>query len=163
MCIRDRQVLTQLTATSALDFEQYFPVSAKTGEGVEPLVDYLLGRMPEGPPYYPDDMVSDVPEPTQVAELVREQLFIHTRQELPYSIATRVTEWEWPRIRCEILVERDSQKGMVIGKGGALLKRVGIAVREQLPEGTFIELHVAVDKDWQRKVDRIEQLGYGET
>jgi len=157
------QVLTQLTATAELDFEQYFPVSAKTGEGVETLVEYLVSRMPEGPPYYPDDMLSDVPEPTQVAELVREQLFIHTRQELPYSIATRVTEWEWPRIRCEILVERDSQKGMVIGKGGSLLKRVGIAVREQLPEGTFIELHVTVDKDWQRKIDRIEQLGYGES
>jgi GTP-binding protein Era len=61
------------------------------------------------------------------------------------------------------LVERDSQKGMVIGKGGSLLKRVGIAVREQLPEGTFIELHVTVDKDWQRKIDRLEQLGYGES
>jgi GTP-binding protein Era len=156
------QVLAQLAATAELDFEQYFPVSAKTGDGVDRLVEYLISRMPEGPPYYPEDMVSDVPEPTQVAELVREQLFIHTRQELPYSIATRVTEWEWPRIRCEILVERDSQKGMVIGKGGSLLKRVGIAVREQLPEGAFIELHVTVDKDWQRKIDRIEQLGYGE-
>jgi len=159
---KKEQVLTQLAETAKLDFEQYFPVSAKTGDGVDRLVDYLLSRMPEGPPYYPADMVTDVPEPTQVAELVREQLFIHTRQELPYSIATRVTEWEWPRIRCEILVERDSQKGMVIGKGGSLLKRVGIAVREQLPEGAFIELHVTVDKDWQRKIDRIEQLGYGE-
>jgi len=156
------QVLTQLAAASELDFAQYFPVSAKTGEGVDALVDYFISQMPEGPAYYPVDMISDVPEPTQVAELVREQLFIHTRQELPYSIATRVTEWEWPRIRCEILVERDSQKGMVIGKGGSLLKRVGIAVREQLPEGTYIELHVTVDKDWQRKIDRLEQLGYGE-
>lgn len=156
------QVLSQLTATSALDFEQYFPVSAKTGKGVDALVEYLVGRMPPGPAYYPDDVITDVPEPTQVAELVREQLFIHTRQELPYSIATRVTEWEWPRIRCEILVERDSQKGMVIGKGGEMLKRVGSAVRAQLPQGAFIELHVTVDKDWQRKVDRIEQLGYGE-
>jgi len=159
---KEKQVLEQLVATSDLDFEQYFPVSAKTGRGVDALVDYLLSRMPAGPPYYPEGMITDVPEPTQVAELVREQLFMHTRQELPYSIATRVTEWEWPRIRCEILVERDSQKGMVIGKGGSLLKQVGIAVREQLPEGTFIELHVTVDKDWQRKVDRIEQLGYGE-
>lgn len=157
------QVLTQLAATSELEFAEYFPVSAQTGEGVDALVEYLISRIPDGPPYYPEDMLSDVTEPTQVAELVREQLFIHTRQELPYSIATRVTEWDWPRIRCEILVERDSQKGMVIGKGGSLLKRVGIAVREQLPEGTFIELHVTVDKDWQRKIDRIEQLGYGET
>jgi len=157
------KVLAQLAATAELGFAEYFPVSARTGEGVDTLVEYVLDRMPEGPPYYPSDMITDVPEPTHVAELVREQLFIHTRQELPYSIATRVTEWEWPRIRCEILVERDSQKGMVIGKGGSLLKQVGIAVREQLPEGAYLELQVVVDKDWQRKIDRIEQLGYGES
>lgn len=154
------QVLSQLAATAKLDFDAYFPVSAKTGEGVDALVEYLMARMPAGPRYYPDDMITDVPEPQQVAELVREQLFQLTRQELPYSIATRVTEWDWPRIRCEILVERDSQKGMVIGKGGSLLKRVGIAVREQLPEGAFVELHVTVDRDWQRRPDRIEDLGY---
>jgi GTP-binding protein Era len=68
-----------------------------------------------------------------------------------------VTEWEWPRIRVEILVERDSQKGIVIGKGGAILKEVGTLVREQLPEGAFVELFVRVDKDWYRKA---EQLGY---
>jgi len=155
------QVLSQLAATAELGLEAYFPVSAQTGEGVDALVDHLVARMPEGPRYYPDDMVTDLPEPQQVAELVREQLFRETRQELPYSIATRVTEWEWPRIRCEILVERDSQKGMVIGKGGGLLKQVGTRVREQLPEGAFLELHVSVDKDWQRRPDRIEELGYG--
>ena len=155
------QVLGQLAATSGLDMEAYFPVSAKSGEGVDALVEHLVGRMPEGPQYYPDDMITDVPEPMHVAELVREQLFRLTRQELPYSIATRVTEWEWPRVRCEIVVERDSQKGMVIGKGGLLLKQVGTAVREQLPEGAFIELHVSVDRDWQRKTDRIENFGYG--
>lgn len=64
------------------------------------------------------------------------------------------------RIRCEIIVERESQKGMVIGKGGAVLKMVGTAVRQQLPPGVFIELHVKVDKDWQRKPDRVERLGY---
>lgn len=154
------QVLGQLAAVAELGFEAYFPLSATTGEGVDALVDHLIGRMPVGPRFYPDGMVTDLPEPVHVAELVREQLFALTREELPYSIATRVTEWEWPRIRCEILVERDSQKGMVIGKGGAILKRVGIAVREQLPEGAFIELHVRVDKDWQRKPDRITDLGY---
>ena len=82
------------------------------------------------------------------------------REELPHSIATRVTEWEWPRIRCEILVERDSQKGIVIGPRGAVLKEVGTAVREQLPEGAFLELFVKVDKDWQRRPDRFERLGY---
>lgn len=154
------QVLAQLAAAAELDAEAYFPVSARTGEGIGPLVEHLAARMPEGPLYYPDDMVSDLPEEEWVAELVREQLLAATRDELPYSIATRVTEWEWPRIRVEILVERDSQKGMVIGKGGAVLKRVGEAVRAQLPPGVFLELHVKVDKDWQRRPERIERLGY---
>ena len=83
------------------------------------------------------------------------------RDELPHSIATRVTEWEWPRVRCEILVERDSQKGIVIGKKGAVLKQVGIAAREQMPEGAFLELHVKVDADWQRRPRALERLGYG--
>lgn len=158
--VKRDQVIAQLAAVADLDMDAYFPVSAKTGKGVDTLVNYLIDRMPSGPHFYPDDMISDMPEPVQVAELVREQLFHLTREELPYSIATRVTEWEWPRIRCEIVVERDSQKGMVIGKGGSLLKTVGTAVREQLPEGAFIELHVTVDKDWQRRPDRIEDLGY---
>jgi GTP-binding protein Era len=89
---------------------------------------------------------------------VREQLLAVTHDELPYSIATQVTEWEWPRIRVEILVERDSQKGMVIGKGGAVLKQVGIRAREQLPPGVHLELFVTVDKNWQHRPDRIERL-----
>ena len=82
------------------------------------------------------------------------------REELPYSIATRVTEWEWPRIRCEILVERESQKGIVIGKKGAVLKEVGTAARAQLPEGAFLELFVRVDKGWQRQPKALDRLGY---
>lgn len=154
------QLLTQLAAAGELGAEAYFPVSARTGEGIGPLVEHLIARMPEGPAYYPDDTVRELPEETWVAELVREQLLVATRDELPYSIATRVTEWEWPRIRCEIVVERASQKGMVIGKGGAVLKQVGQAVRAQLPPGVFLELHVTIDKDWQRRPDRVERLGY---
>jgi GTP-binding protein Era len=105
-------------------------------------------------------MVTDVPEAFWVSELVREQLFQVMREELPHSIATRVTEWEWPRIRCEILVERESQKGIVIGRKGAVLKEVGTKVRAQLPEGAFIELVVKVDKDWQRRPAALERLGY---
>ena len=88
--------------------------------------------MPEGPRYYPEGMVTDVAEAWWVADLVREELLHRVDDELPHSIACRVTEWEWPRIRCEILVERDSQKGIVIGKGGAVLKAVGTAVRQQI-------------------------------
>ena len=98
-------------------------MSAKTGDGVDALVDHLIERLPEGPQYYPDDMVTDVPEAFWVAELVREQLLRRTHDELPHSIATRVTEWEWPRIRCEILVERSCQKGIVIGHKGRSSRR----------------------------------------
>jgi GTP-binding protein Era len=105
-------------------------------------------------------MVSDLPEAIAVAELVREQLLVRAREELPHSIACVVTEWEWPRIRCEILVERESQKGIVIGVGGEVLKEVGTAVRAQLPEGAFIELFVRVDPRWQQRPEALDRLGY---
>jgi GTP-binding protein Era len=155
-----QQVLEQLAAVSALNAEAYFPVSAKSGEGVEELASALLEKMPEGPAYYPEDMSSDMPEPQWIAELVREQLLEELRDELPYSIATRVTEWELPRIRVEILVERESQKGMVIGRGGELLKKVGQRARAQMPPGTYLDLHVTVEKDWQHRPDQLERLGY---
>jgi GTPase len=155
------QVLEQLRrAYEQLGKDEYFPISAKTGDGVDELVEAIIARMPEGPQMYPDDMVTDVPEAFWVAELVREQLLAITREELPHSIATRVTEWDWPRIRCEILVERDSQKGIVIGRKGEVLKKVGTAVRQQLPEGAYLELFVKVDKDWQRRPKALERLGY---
>lgn len=153
-------VLRQLVAASDLDLAEYFPVSARTGAGVPALVEGLVARLPDGPQLYPDDMITDVPEAFWVAELVREQLLAAVREELPHSIATRVTEWEWPRIRCEILVERESQKGIVIGRGGSVLKQVGVAVRGQLPQGAFLELFVKVDKDWQRRAQALERLGY---
>ncbi|HET6916687.1 MAG TPA: GTPase Era [Acidimicrobiales bacterium] len=154
-------VLEQLRAAAdSLDAAEYFPVSARTGKGVTELVDAIVDRMPEGPQMYPDDMVTDVPEAFWVAELVREQLLAVTREEVPHSIACRVTEWEWPRIRCEILVERDSQKGIVIGHGGSVLKEVGIRVREQLPPGAYLELFVKVDPNWQSRPKALERLGY---
>jgi GTP-binding protein Era len=149
-----------LQTAAGLGFSEYFPVSAKTGEGVDALVEEVIGRLPEGPQYYPEDMVTDVPEAFWVAELVREKLLAVAREELPHSIACRVTEWEWPRIRCEILVERDSQKGIVIGKGGEVLKLVGQQARAELPEGAYLELFVRVDKDWQRHAKALERLGY---
>jgi GTP-binding protein Era len=154
------QVLRMLTAASDLGAAAYFPVSAVTGEGLGALVADLTARMPPGPHYFPDDEVTDLPEERWVAELVREQLLAVTRDELPYSIATQVTEWEWPRIRVDIIVERDSQKGMVIGKGGRILKQVGERARAQLPEGVYLELRVKVDKDWQRRPEPVERLGY---
>jgi GTPase len=157
------EVLEHL-ATAANDLglvdAEYFPISATTGEGVPALVDHLVKCLPEGPRYFPPGTVTDVPEAFWVAELVREQLIAHATEELPHSIACRVTEWEWPRVRCEIIVERDSQKGIVIGKGGSVLKAAGIAVREQLDPGVYLELFVKVEKSWQSRPEVIERLGY---
>lgn len=152
------QVLAQLAALPG--FSEYVPVSARTGEGVDTLLRLLVDRMPEGPPFYPDDVVRETPDEVWIAELVREQLLAVTRDEVPHSIACRVTEWEDDRIQVEILVERDSQKGIVIGKGGSVLKQVGTRVRQQLPEGTFLELAVKVEKDWQRRPESLNRLGF---
>ena len=154
------QVLTQLVAASKLERADYFPVSAKTGEGVDALVDAIVSRLPEGPLLYPADQIADTSDEEWVAELVREQLLAILREELPHSVACRVVDWEWPIVKVEILVERDSQKGIVIGKQGEVLKRVGIAVREQMPDGVFLDLVVKVEKDWQRRDASLDRLGY---
>jgi GTPase len=149
-----------LTAPAEPADIEYFPVSARTGKGVGGLVSHLIARLPEGPPFFPPDIVTDTPEAVWVAELVREQLLAKTRDELPHAITCRVTEWEWPHIRVEIIVERDSQKAIVIGKGGEVLKAVGIAVREELPEGTYLDLHVKVERHWQNRDEMLNRLGY---
>ena len=165
------RILTHLNAVAAvvdaLDGDaatavpvEFFPVSATTGEGVAALVEAVVDRMPEGPRYYPEGMVTDVAEAFWVADLVREELLHRVEDELPHSIACRVTEWEWPRVRCEILVERDSQKGIVIGKGGSTLKEVGTAVRAQMPPGAYLELFVRVEKRWQHREDALDRLGF---
>jgi GTP-binding protein Era len=166
------EILTHLTQVASvvegIDRDQggapvpveFFPISAATGEGVDALVDAVVARMPEGPQYYPEGMVTDVAEAFWVADLVREELLHRVQDELPHSIACRVTEWEWPRVRCEILVERDSQKGIVIGKGGITLKEVGTAVREQMAPGAYLELFVRVEKRWQHREDALDRLGF---
>lgn len=158
-------VLTMLRMSSEFDFAEYFPVSAITGAGVDVLTEALISRLPEGPEYYPTDVLADIPEQFWVAELVREQLLAITSEELPHSIACRVSEWEdregkGPYVRVEVLVERDSQKPIVIGKGGAVLKAVGVAVRSQLPPGAYLDIHVRVDRGWQRRAKSLDRLGY---
>ncbi len=164
---RPTQVLERLAeakeavdALGELPDVEYFAVSARTGKGVPELTDFVIERLDEGPPFFPDDVVTDTPEALWVAELVREQLLAKTRDELPHAITCRVTEWEGPFIRVEIIVERDSQKAIVIGKDGEVLKAVGIAAREALPEGTYLELHVKVEKHWQNRAEMLDRLGY---
>ena len=139
---------------------EFFAVSARTGDGVASLAAWVAAAMPEGPYLFPADEVSDVPEAIWIAELVREQLVRKTHEELPHSIHCRVTEFEWPHVTVEVLVERESQKGMVIGKGGQLLKDVGIAARRQLPEGCYLELRVSVEPAWQKREDTLDRFGY---
>ena len=158
-------VLTRLGIAGLLGFSEYFPVSARTGEGVLALIEALVARLPEGPAYFPAGTVSDAPEVFAVAELVREQLLSRVTEEVPHSITCRVVEWEQrsgkgPFVRCEIVVERDSQKPIVIGRKGAVLKEVGIAVRAQLPPGAYLELFVRVDKEWQRRPAALDRLGF---
>jgi GTPase len=158
--IQAKAAVDALTAPDELADVEYFPVSARSGKGVDALTALLIARLPEGPPFFPDDVITDTPEALWVAELVREQLLAKTRDELPHAITCRVTEWEWPHIRVEVIVERDSQKAIVIGKGGEVLKAVGIAVREELPEGTYLDLHVKVERHWQNRDEMLNRLGY---
>jgi GTP-binding protein Era len=152
------QLSAQLQAAAELGKAGCFLVSALTGQGVADLVEAVVARLPGGSPLYPGGAVTDMRDEDWVADLVRERLLAVTRDELPHAITCRVTEWDWPRIRCEILVQRESQKGIVIGRKGAVLKEVGTLVRQQLPEGAFVELAVKVDKGWQRR--SLESLGY---
>jgi GTPase len=159
------ETLSQLSKAGEFEFSEYFPVSATTGEGVPELLEAIVKRLPEGPAFYPRDTISDTSEAFWVGELVREQLLHFAQEELPHSIACVVTEWEdrenhGPFVRVEILVERESQKGIVIGHHGSVLKAVGTAVRAELPPGSFIDLHVKVDKDWQRRAKSLDRLGY---
>ena len=158
--VKSGRILTQLNEASEFSFTEYFPISASTGEGVSKLLEYVKTKLIPGPRYFPEDMETDFSESFWVAELVREQLLSEVREELPHSIATRVTEWDWPHIRCEILVERNSQKGIVIGHKGEVLKKVGTEVRKQLADGAFIELVVKVEKNWQKHPRSLDRFGY---
>jgi GTP-binding protein Era len=153
------------------DFAAFVPLSARDGVGVPALLGELETRLPPGPHYYPDGMVSDQPESFLAAELVREQLLAMAREELPHSIAVNADEVEEREtadgpllvVRVIIRVERDSQKGIVIGKGGAVLKAAGTAARLELEAllGTrvHLETRVKVDPDWQRKSGSLDRLG----
>lgn len=165
-----RGTIAALEAASKLgDYEEYVPVSARTGEGIDLLTDLVVARMPEGPMYYPAGTRTDQPPPAFVAELVREKLLARTREELPHSIAV-VTDDYGERddglleICARIFVERESQKGIVIGKRGETIKAVGTEARMEIEtlfgRPVFIGLRVKVEKEWQRHADSLERLGF---
>ena len=152
------------------DFAAIVPISAADGTNVDALLDEIKKFLPEGPKYYPDDMVTDQPERLIIAELVREQLLHLTEDEVPHSIAVDVEEMtQRPNgdhyIRVHIYVERESQKGILIGKKGSMLKTVGAQARPEIEMllGTkvFLDLWVKVKKDWRNSAGAIQNFGLG--
>lgn len=153
------QVAEQLAAAAEFDAGAYFPVSGRTGEGTDALLEHFVAGLPEGPAYFGPESITDLPEAWRISEAVREQLLARLGDELPYSIAVRVTEWEPKHIRCDIAVERHSQKGIVIGRGGQMLREVGTAARRELGlDGVYLELRVRVEPDWQRTPDAVARM-----
>ncbi len=164
------EVLRALTAVSAFgEFEEFMPVSAKKGSGVDLLRDLMIAKMPLGPQFYPPGTRRDQPPPVFVAELVREKILARTREEVPHSVAVVTEEYEEREdglleIYATIYVERESQKGIVIGKGGGTIKEVGTEAREEIEllfgHKVFLDLRVKVEKDWQRRTYALERLGF---
>jgi GTP-binding protein Era len=164
---RPRSVVAlQAAADLELDAEVY-PVSARTGRGVAPLVDHLAGLLPEGPLYFPPEDVSDLPEHVRLAELVREQVLRRTRQELPHAVEVQVEEIaarpDLVTVRCALWVETESQKGIVIGAGGRMIKAIGTAARRELERelGTHVhvDLSVRVRRSWRADDALLDRLG----
>jgi GTP-binding protein Era len=151
-------------------FADIVPISALTGDNVDRLERVLLSHLPEGEPLYPDDFLTDQPERFFVAEIVREQVLEHTRAELPFASAVVVDRFEEPdapggmlRLYCTILVERESQKPIVVGRGGAMIKAIGTAARFELERffgaRVFLDLRVKVRADWREDERVLDSLG----
>ncbi|MGI9528896.1 MAG: GTPase Era [Acidimicrobiia bacterium] len=162
-------VLVQLSEAGEWDFAAYVPVSAKTGDGLNFLTDELVELTQPGPFFFPPDATSDQPDRQLAGEIVREKYLSRLKEELPHSLAVVVDEMETQdngvlRIEATVYVERDSQKGMVIGKGGATVRDVGTEARSDLESvfGTkvYLDLRVRVEKDWQRSDEMLDRLGF---
>lgn len=154
---------------SYMSFTEMVPMSALEGHNMDHFIEVLKSYLPEGPQYYPEDQVSDHPEQFVVSELIREKILHLTSEEIPHAIGVNVDRMikkdeDHVRIEATILVERDSQKGIVIGKGGKKLKEVGKRARHDiehlLGSKVYLELWVKVQKDWRNKVNFIRQMGY---
>ena len=155
---------------AAYAFAELLPISATDGTQCDRLLQLIVQALPEHPPFFPADATSDQPETFYVAEVVREKVFHFTHQEVPYAVAVRVeelTERARPErldIRATVFVEQDSQKGILIGKGGAMLKRIGTAARRQLEAffgiKVFLELHVQVRHNWRKDPRALREFGF---
>jgi GTP-binding protein Era len=166
----DDLLATITSYTSEYDFAEVVPLSALNGNNVERLMETLTGYLPEGPKYYPDDQVTDHPERFIISEFIREKVLHLTREEIPHSIAVVIEKIDRDENRglvdvaATIIVDRDSQKGIVIGKKGALLKEIGTKARHDiemlLGSKVYLELWVKVQKDWRNKPGQLREFGF---
>ncbi len=163
------QVVEQLLKAGEWDFASYVPASAKEGSGIPELLDEIVVRLPDGPAYYPPGMTTDQPESLVIGEIIREKFLDRLREELPHSLVVMVEEIEQRDdglidIAADVIVERSSQKGIVIGKGGSLLQTAGTEARIDLEKvlgsRVNLQLHVIVEPDWQRRPQLLDRLGF---
>jgi GTPase len=162
--LKPGHIATQMDTASKLgDFYALHPVSAKTGDGIDALRDELVELLPEGPAYFPPDQQSDLSIEDQVAELVREKALALTRQEVPHAISVEVEELDEKVVRANVYVETESQKQIVVGRGGAIVKEIGTRARPEieylLGHPVFLELRVKVKPRWRRDEQLLERLG----
>lgn len=145
-----------------------FPISALHGFGVDGVWEVILNNIPESPPYFAKDAISDRPMRFFVSEIIREKIFVHCQKEVPYACQVEIEEYkeeeDITRIRALIIVERNSQKGILIGKGGDMLKRIGYESRKEIEKfiesKVFMETFVKVDKDWRGSEQKLKKYGY---
>jgi len=169
-CLKDRRaLLASIESYRTLhQFEEFLPISALTGEGLDTAIEAIIRRLPEGPAYFPPDYVTDQPERFMAAEMIREKILYSVREEVPHSVAVVVDEWkETPtltRVTATIYVERDSQKGILIGAKGAMLKQIGTAARREmetfLGRKTFLGLFVKVRPKWRENPEFLNAVDW---
>jgi GTP-binding protein Era len=162
--LKPGHIATQMDTASRLgEFHALHPVSAKTGDGIEELREELLALLPEGPVYFPREQRTDLPVDVQVAELVREQALGLTKEEVPHAITVEVGEIGDRVVRADVLVETESQKQIVVGKGGAMVREIGRRARPEIEQllghSIFLELHVKVKPRWRRDEALLQRLG----
>lgn len=152
-----------------MDFTEIIPVSALEGDNIDELIKLISLMLPEGPKYYPDDMITDQPERAIIKEIIREKVLLHTREEIPHAVAVEIEEIR-PRkndlvyVRAVIFTERESQKGIIVGKSGLLLKKIGELARKEtenlLGSKVYLDLWVKVRKDWRNREDYLRDFGF---
>jgi GTPase len=151
------------TAAGLGEFHALHPVSAKTGDGIAELREELVGLLPEGPLYFPPDQRTDLSVETQIAELVREQALRLTKEEVPHAVSAEVEEIEDKVVRASILVETESQKQILVGRGGSMVRQIGTRARPEIEQllgrGIYLELQVKVRPRWRRDEAMLERLG----